>query len=90
MLNTWHEQRLEMDGDGDDDAVKAVEKVLSGAVKKVLSKFKAAGSSSRTSKLRSRGRDTEPSTSAAKSRSRDSDSSDSDDFQVSSRKSKKR
>ena len=84
-----------MDGGG--DALKAVERVLSGAVSKVLSKFKTSAehSTSRTSKPRSRGRgSTEPSgTSAAgssrlRSRDSDSDSSDSDDFQPPPRKSR--
>lgn len=68
-----------MDADGCEDAMKAVEKVLSGAVNKVLSKFKAStesntsGRSSRTSKPRSRASDsrntlTELSTSTARSK----------------------
>ncbi len=94
---------MEVDSDASADALKAVERVLSGAVNKVLSRFKAstepstARSSSRTSKHRSRGRDpsdsTEPSTSTARSskpRPRDSDSSDYDDFQLPPKKPKKR
>ncbi len=70
--------------------------MLSGAVNKVLSKFKAS-IEPRTSKPRSWDRDpTGPGTSTARgsttraSRSRDNDSSDSDDFQLLPKKQKKR